>query len=251
MQIAKVPLDLIKEPPRAVTLGRQHPAAMLEAARGAAGDSTQDVEVGDQRLRRRGLRADARRRGVIGEAQHQQRVGQDELTRGLRPPDVVLIQSANLSGREAMGRDRLGETQAVVALGARQRHEVLHRGVRDDASLPDVLLDRVGERAHQTEAPRHPAHTPIETPRHDIERQPVILVQRAQQPRLLEGALGRVGLQQMAKDQRVAGRHVPDHRDDRVAVQAVQAPDAFVAVHHHVRRLGGHDHNRHLLTDVG
>ena len=176
MQIPKVPLRLIKEPPRAVALGGQQAAPVLEAPRGAAGDGAENVEVGEQCLRRRGLGARARRRGVVGKAQHEQRVGQDELARGLRPPDVVLIQSANLSSRESMRRDRVGEAHAVISLGARQRHQVLHRGVRDDVAVLDVLLDRVGERAHQTEAPRHPAHAPIEPPRQPVERQPVILV---------------------------------------------------------------------------
>ena len=134
----KVRLDLIEEPPRARALRRQHAAPVLQTPRGAAGDGAQDVEVGEERLGRRGLGTDARRRGVVGETQHQQRVGQDERARGLGPADVVLIQAANLPGGEAMRRDGLGEAPAVVALGARQRDEILHRGVRDDLALPDV-----------------------------------------------------------------------------------------------------------------
>jgi hypothetical protein len=36
------------------------------------------MEVADQGLRRRGPRADARRHGVVGEAQHEHQVGQDD-----------------------------------------------------------------------------------------------------------------------------------------------------------------------------
>ena len=251
MEIPKVPLRLIKEPPGAVAFGGQQAAPVLEAPGGAAGDGAEDVEVREQGLRRRCLGAHRRRWGVVGEAQHEQRVGQDELACGLRPPDVVLIQTANLARREAMRRNRIGEAHAGLALGARQRHEVLHRSVRDDAAVLDVLLDGVGERAHQTEAPRHPAHGPIEPTRQAVERQSVIFVQRTQQPGLLERALGGVRLQEMAKDQGVPRRHVPEHRGDRVAVQPAQAADAFVAVHYHVHRVAGHDDDRHLLAGVG
>jgi len=75
-------------------------------------------------------------------------------------------------------------------------------------------------------------------------------MQRAQQPALLERAVGRVGVQQLPKDQRLGLRHLPVHRGHRVAVQPPEAADAFVAVHHHVRRARRHDHDRHLLTGV-
>jgi len=71
LEIPKVVLRLIKEPPGAVALGRQQTAAVLEAARGAAGDGAEDVEVGEQRLRRRALGAYACRRRLLGEAQHE------------------------------------------------------------------------------------------------------------------------------------------------------------------------------------
>lgn len=94
-----------------------------------------------------------------------------------------------------MRGDRRREAYALLAFGARQWHQVLHRRVRDDMPLADVRLDRLGKRTHQTEPARDPAHAPIEAPRDDVKRQPVLLVQRAQQPRLLEDVLGRVGLQ--------------------------------------------------------
>jgi len=153
LQITKVPLDLVKEPPRAVALGGQQTAPVLEAARGAPGDGAEDVEVGEEGLRRRGFRAEGRRRGVVGEAQHEQRVGEDQLACGLRPREVALIEPADLPGREPMRRDRVGEAHAVVLVGARQRHEVLHCGMRDQAAVLDVLLDHGGQRAHETEAP--------------------------------------------------------------------------------------------------
>lgn len=149
-----------------------------------------------------------------------------------------------------MRRDRLDEATAVVGVGARQRHEILHRRVRDQPSILDVLLDRLRERAHQAQTPRHPAHTAIEASRQRVERQAVLLMQRAQQPALLEGALGRVGVQQVPKDQRLTLRHLPRDCHDRIALQPAQTADPFVAVHDDVPRARRHDHNRHLLACV-
>ena len=98
MQIAKVRLDLIEEPPGALALRRQQAAAVLEAAVGAARDGAQDVQVGEQRLGRGrlGTHGDARR--VVGDAQHEQRIGQHQRARGVGAGDVDLIEPADLAG---------------------------------------------------------------------------------------------------------------------------------------------------------
>ncbi len=224
---------------------------MLQASIRPSGDGAEQVQIGEQRLGRRNLGTEPRRRGLVGEPEDEQRVGQHERACGLRPSEVVLIQATNLAGRESMRGDRLGETQAVVTLGARQRHQVLHRRMRDDVAVTDVLLNRVRECPHQTEAPRHPAHAPIEAPRDHVERQPVLLVQGAQQPRLLKHVLGGVGLEQLAEDQGLRGRHLPDDGGDRVPVESVQTADAFMAVHDEVLRRATHHDDRHLLPDLG
>ena len=154
MQIAKVRLDLVEEPPGTLALRRQQAAAVLEAARSASGDGAQDVEVGDQRLRPRRIRAHRHARCVVGDAEHEQRVGEHQLARGVGPGDIDLIEPPDLSRGEPVRRDRLDEAEAVGFLGARQRHEVLHRGMRDQAPGMHVLLDGVGERAHQTQIGR-------------------------------------------------------------------------------------------------
>ncbi len=250
MQIPKVPLDLIKEPPRAVAFRGQHAAAVLEAPRGAAGDGAQHVEVGQQGLWRRGLGADPRRRRVVGEPQHEQRVSQDQLPCRLDAGDVGVIEPTDLAGAEPMRHDRLDEPHAIGDIGARQGHEVLHRGVRDQSTVEHVLLDGLRERAHQTDAARHPAHTAIEAPRQRVEREAVILMQRAQQPALLEHTVGGIRAQELPKDQGLRLRHLPRHGGDEIAVQLTEAADAFVAVDDHVRRASHHDHDRHLLSGV-
>ena len=249
--MAKVPLDVIEEPPGAVPFRGQQPAAVLQAPLGPAGDGAEEMEIGEQRVGRGGLRPQARRRPVRGHPQHQQRVGEDQVAGHHWSVDVVLIEVANLPAAESMRGNRVGEAHAVGGVGARQRYEIFHRGVRHDLTGPDVLLHAIGERADETEAPRHPAHAPVEPPCERVQGEPVILVQRVQQPGLLKRARGRIGLQEMAQDQGVAFRQVPADGHDRIAVQAMQTADSFVAIDHHVDRRGGHDDDRELLAGVG
>ena len=176
MQVAKIPLQLVEEPPGPLALGRQPAAARLEAPRGAACDRAEDLQVADQRLRHRGVGPWRRVRGVVGDPEHEHRVAEHQLTRRVRPGEVALIQTADLARGEPMRRDRLGEADAVARVGARQRHEVLHGGVRDQMAVVHVLLDGLRQRAHQTEASRDPAHGPIEALRQHVERDAVLLM---------------------------------------------------------------------------
>jgi hypothetical protein len=251
LQIAKVCLDLVEEPPGAHALGRQQAATVLEPARGASGDGADDVQVGEQRLGRRGIRPHERAWSVVGDAQHEQRVGQHQLARGVGPREVDLIESSDLPGAEPMRRDRLDEAEAIGRVGARHRHEVLHRGVRDEPSVLDVLLHSLRERADQTQAPGDPAHAAIEAPRQCVEGQAMVFMQRAQQPALLERAVGGVRAQELPKDQGLGLRHRPHDGGDGVALQPTEAADALMAVDHHIRRARGHHHDGHLLAGIG
>jgi hypothetical protein len=121
---------------------------VLQPPRRAAGDSPEDMKIGDQRLRCRGFGAHGRLPRVVGDTQYEPGIGEYQLAGHIRAGDVVLIQPADLPGAESMWRDRVGEAHAVARVGARHRHEVLHRGVRNDAAALDVLLDRVGQGAH-------------------------------------------------------------------------------------------------------
>lgn len=223
---------------------------MLQAAMGSSRDGAEQVQVGDQRLRRGRLGAHRRVRRVVGDAQYEQRVSQHQLARRIRPGQVDLIEPPDLSGAEPVRRDRLDEAIALGRIGARQGHEVLHGSVRDQPAILDVLLDRLGERAHQAQAPRDPAHAAIEAPRQCVERQAVLLMQRAQQPALLERAVGRVGVQEVPKDERLGLRHLPHDGGHRVALQPTQAADPLVTIHHDVGRACRHHHDWHLLPGV-
>ena len=137
----KVQLDLIEEPPGALALWRKKAAAMPKAALGPSRDGAEDVQVGDQRVWRGRVGAHRGLRRVVGDAQHEQRVGEHQLARGIGARDIDLIEAPDLSGAEPMRGDRLDEAPAVDCVGARQRHEVLHRGMRDQAPGMHVLLD--------------------------------------------------------------------------------------------------------------
>lgn len=79
----------------------------------------------------------------------------------------------------------------------------------------------------------------------------MVVVQRAQQPALLERAVGRVGAQQLPKDQGLGLGHRPHDGGDGVALQPAEAADALVTVDHHIGRARRHDHDGHLLAGIG
>ena len=109
-----------------------------------------------------------------------------------------------------MRHDRLDEAHAVARVGARQRDEVFHRGVRDELAVLDVLLDGVGQR-RAPDPRRRDTQLTLRSKRRASASSAklVVVVQRAQQPALLERAVGRVGVQQLPKDQRLGLRHLP------------------------------------------
>jgi hypothetical protein len=250
LQITKVHLNLIEEAPGPVTLGWEQAAAVTKPPRGASRDGPDDVQVGQERIGSGGLRPNRGRR-LVGDAQHEQGVGHHERPRRVDARHVGVIEPPDLARAEPMRHDGLDKPHAVGGIGARQRHDVLHRGVRDQASIVDVLLDGVGQCAHQTHAARDPAHVAIEAPRQHLECQAVIVMQHAEEPALLQRAAGRLRVQQLPKDQRLGLRHLPPHGGDGVAVQLAETPDAFVTVHDDVRGAADHDDDRHLLPDVG
>jgi hypothetical protein len=94
----KIRLHLVEESPGSLALGWQEAAAVLEPARGASGDGANDVQVGEQRLGRGGIRSHGRARGVAGDAQHEQRVGQHQLACSVRAGNIGRIEPADLPG---------------------------------------------------------------------------------------------------------------------------------------------------------
>ncbi len=76
-----------------------------------------------------------------------------------------------------MPGDRLGETFAVVAVGARHRHQILHGRVRADLPSTNSLLDGLGQLADERQPPRNPRHASIEPAREIIKAEPKPAVQ--------------------------------------------------------------------------
>ena len=76
-----------------------------------------------------------------------------------------------------MGGDDIGQPHAVGGVGARHGDEVLHGGVCDEATVLHVLLDRLRQRAHETQTSRHPADAAIKAAREGLERKAVLLMQ--------------------------------------------------------------------------
>lgn len=87
-----------------------------------------------------------------------------------------------------------------------------------DPPLTDVLLDRRRERPHEIQTAGDPAHAPIEAARERVERQALLVMQRVQQPALLEHAVGRVRLQELSQDEGIGFREIPEDGRDAIAV---------------------------------
>ena len=173
-------------------------------------------------------------RRVVGDAQHEQRIGEHQLARGLRAGDVDLIEPADLARAEPVRRDRLDEAHAVGRVGARQRHEVLHRGMRDELAV----AARAAESARGACAPDSDAATP--SSRCDRSAAPVRPAP-GRDPRAACAAASPARARCRSRRCAAAAERSappappsPTRRRHRVAVQPAQAADALVAVHHDV-----------------
>jgi hypothetical protein len=221
MEGVEVTLRLAADPPGTRPIGRQERHALPESARGAPGHGRRDVEIADE-----GLAGGRLRREVVCRAlcllvhpQDQQGIREHELPDLRGPRQVGLIEAADLTGAERAWRDRFHQSHAVRLVGARQGHQVLHRGVRHQTTFLHTLLHERRQVAHQAQPPRHPAHAAVEAPPQVLHRHTVVFVQRPEQPSLLERGVGRVTVKQLPKDQRIDFAHLPADGADRIAVQ--------------------------------
>ncbi len=147
-----------------------------------------------------------------------------------------------------------GQALAVVAVGARQRHQVLHGGVSADPAQAHLLLNRGGQIADQRQAPGHPGDAAIETVRQLLQAQPRAGLQFAQQPSLLERRFAFGLAQRPVQYQGLRLVHVPARGPHRVALEPSQGPHPLVAVNDQeaarFARQGDH-HDRDLLPSFG
>ena len=75
-----------------------------------------------------------------------------------------LIDLADFASAELITGDVFGKAFAGSAVGAGDRNQILHGRMRSDFPEADVLLDRLGQLAHQSQAARDPRDAPVETP---------------------------------------------------------------------------------------
>jgi hypothetical protein len=76
-----------------------------------------------------------------------------------------LIDLADFASAELITGNLFGKAFAGAAVGARNRNQVLHGRMRSDFPEADMLLDRLGQLAHQRQAARNPRNAPVETSR--------------------------------------------------------------------------------------
>jgi len=142
----------------------------------------------------------------------------------------------------------------VFDVGARHRHQNLHRNVCGDLAFAHLLLDRLREDLHQRQPARDPAHIAVEPPRQILEPIAEACFQLGQEPPLLEGRLLFREAKRPLEQQRLGLPHRPDHHLDRVVSELPKRRNPFEPVDHHIAvRLAGHchHHDRGLLARFG
>ena len=119
---------------------------MLQAARDASRDGAEQMQVGDQRVRRRGLGSEARPCVIVGDPQYVGSVSTS--SREASAPVTYLIEPSDLPRGRSMRGDDVGQPHTVGGVGARHGDEVAHGGVGDETTILHVLLDCLGQCAH-------------------------------------------------------------------------------------------------------
>ena len=170
--------------------------------------------------------------------------------RALAPGSIDL---ANFASAELITGNLFGKAFAGAAVGARNRNQVLHGRMRSDFPEADVLLDRLGQLAHQRQAARNPRHASVKTPGKIVQVQTQALVQLRKQPSLFECCLSFGRAQGPVQNQRFGFIHVPNRRAYRVASETLQCSDPLVAVNDKksIRLFRqGNDYDRNLLSPL-
>ena len=149
-----------------------------EAPAGPVGDGDDHRQIAQQFIRqRRGLRLDLllcfeKQFGIVQNAP-------PYLGRGGAPCGVEF---AGLPAREAVGSKRIGHALAILDVGARHRHQVLHGDMSRDLTHANVLLNRLREKFNQGQPAGNPTDTTIESPRQIVQTVAEALVQFLKQP---------------------------------------------------------------------
>lgn len=229
-------------------LGREQLAhrAGRHAVSGAPGDSSERAEVAGEQFA-----GPEREWLVLGLVSLQVRSRPFEQ----QPPGLVGAagegdaQRLDLPGARAKRRDRGGQLDGAIAVGARQGQQVLHGGVGYELAGAHQLLDGVGQRANQPEPAAHPAAASVEALSQLLDAELEPLPQLVQQPPLLEGAVALGVAHEPSEKQGLVLGQLPADGAHQVLAKPLQGTNAFVAVDEHVSTvLGGHHHDGKLLA---
>ena len=127
--------------PHVLALGKIHRIGRLTPLpRGSPGDRSGDIQVSEQLFRHphgnRFLFLE-----LAAGTEEQLWVFNHPLSYGRKSSTPGRVEFAHLVSGELVPGNRLRETFAVVAFGARHRDQILHGRVRSDLSLTNSLLD--------------------------------------------------------------------------------------------------------------
>jgi hypothetical protein len=132
-------------------------APLSEAAARQRSDA---LEVAQQGLSR--TRLDRLEPLFLEGAQVEPRLFEQPLTRLGRAGAPGVVELSDLPGGESVLGDSTGETLAVLAAFARQRHQGPERRLHRNPALAQVLLDRLRQRFDHRQTTRDPARAAVE-----------------------------------------------------------------------------------------
>src|SRR5260370_839050 len=178
------------------------------------------------------------------------RTVEDEITRALRARLPGGIQRRDLPRRRLQGQDRGGQLLSRRGIGARKRHQILHRRVRAQDPETDLILDRLGQGLDQGESPAHPALAVLKTPTELLERPLAAFLQLCEQPGLIERVLA-PATQAPLQEQRFDFFDLPARGARGIARQALERPHALAAIDEDELLGIAHHDDRGLLADLG
>jgi len=182
--------------------------------------------------------------------QEQLRLLQNPLADGGRSLTPGRVELSGFAAGEAMSGQGFGHGLAVLRMGARHRHQVLHGYVGRDHAAAHLLLHALRQQFHQGQPARYPTQATIKAARQLLQPIAKTPLQFRQQPAFFQRRRPFRHAERTIQHQRLGLTQRPDQGLDRVSPQLLQRRQPLVAVDHQVtlRLLGhGHDDDRRLL----
>ena len=157
-------------------------------------------------------------------------------------------QLLHLTSRQSLAGNRFAQPLTRPRFHAGQGGHRPGRRPGVDLAPPDPLLDRLGHLRNQQEPLADPALAPSHPQGQFRLAPPLPLLERRQQPPLLQPAEPFLAPELLDERQGLASPEAPHGRFHRVLPQALQGSNPPEAVDDHPSFSLGHDDDRHLLT---